>query len=333
MMLFPIAVGRWPQVAAIAPAVAPTAPAQFGTGDWSVSDDGTGGDITITITALPSDGGSAITDLEYQLDGGSWVSLAGTTTGDYPVSGLTDDVEYDVSIRAVNGIGNGTASATKAVTPTTAVTLAIVSVTPVKQDADSTTITFTKPSGLADDDLLVVVCGFGDNATDITAPDGSWTRQELGHYGRCCGALFTKPISSAAGEGASYVFTSNVSRKAAGAIYRIEGVDASSPIADATQHGSASNGTAIDAKGATAAENGSLMISFAIGGWGGGFTCTKPASMSFDFTESHAAGNEDGMVITGCHTTVASGATGDISAFTLNASLHRAAFTVIISPI
>ena len=96
----------------------PTAPAQFGTGDWSVADDGTSGDITITVITLPSDGGSAITDLEYQIDGGSWVSMAGTTTGDYPVSGLTDDVEVDVAIRAVNAIGNGTASATKPVTPT-----------------------------------------------------------------------------------------------------------------------------------------------------------------------------------------------------------------------
>jgi hypothetical protein len=69
---------------------------------------------------LPDDGGSAITDLEYQLDGGAWVSLAGTTTGAYPVSGLVDDQEYDVAIRAVNALGGGTASATKAVTPTSA---------------------------------------------------------------------------------------------------------------------------------------------------------------------------------------------------------------------
>lgn len=95
-----------------------TVPAQFGTGDWSVADAHTSGDITITITVLPDDGGSAIIDLEYQIDGGSWVSLGGTTTGDYPVAGLTDDVEVDVAIRAVNAVGPGVGSATKAVTPT-----------------------------------------------------------------------------------------------------------------------------------------------------------------------------------------------------------------------
>ena len=94
-------------------------PSQFASGGWSVADDETGGDITITISALPSNGGSAITGLEYQIDGGTWTSLGGTTTGDYAVSGLTDNVEVDVAIRAVNAIGNGTASATKAVTPTT----------------------------------------------------------------------------------------------------------------------------------------------------------------------------------------------------------------------
>ena len=96
------------------------APAQFGTGDWSVTDAETGGDITITISVLPDDGGSALTDLEYQLDGGAWVSLGAAVTDDYPVSGLTDDVEVAVAIRAVNAAGAGPASATKAVTPTTA---------------------------------------------------------------------------------------------------------------------------------------------------------------------------------------------------------------------
>jgi len=109
---FEVDITLWQQVAL-------TVPAQFGTGDWSVADDETGGDITITVTTLPDDGGSALTDLEYQIDGGAGVSLGDTVTGDYPVSGLTDDVEISVAIRAVNAVGTGTASATKAVTPTT----------------------------------------------------------------------------------------------------------------------------------------------------------------------------------------------------------------------
>lgn len=94
-----------------------TAPAQFGTGAWSISATGVSGQATVTVSTLPDDGGSAITDVEYQIDGGSWVSGGITTAGAFNISsGLTDDVESDVAIRAVNAVGNGTASATKAVT-------------------------------------------------------------------------------------------------------------------------------------------------------------------------------------------------------------------------
>lgn len=98
--------------------VVETAPAQFGAGDWSVADLGTNGDIAITIATLPDPGDGPITDLEYQVDGGGWSSLGDVVTGAYPLSGFTDGTEYDIAIRAVNAAGNGTASATKAVTPT-----------------------------------------------------------------------------------------------------------------------------------------------------------------------------------------------------------------------
>jgi len=98
--------------------VVETAPAQFGAGDWSVADLGTNGDIAITIATLPDPGDGPITDLEYQVDGGGWSSLGDVVTGAYPLSGFTDGTEYDIAIRAVNAAGGGTASATKAVTPT-----------------------------------------------------------------------------------------------------------------------------------------------------------------------------------------------------------------------
>lgn len=94
------------------------APAQITAGQWSVADDATGLDITITINTLPNDGGSAITDLEYNLDGGSWSSLGGTTTGAYAATVPANGVSYAVRVRAVNAIGAGTSSPSKAVTAT-----------------------------------------------------------------------------------------------------------------------------------------------------------------------------------------------------------------------
>lgn len=93
-----------------------TAPAAFTVGQWTA----TAGveQIELNITALPDDGGSAITTLQYRLDAGSWVNLTGTGTGVRTVTTLTGGVEYDVQIRAVNAVGNGAASDTKARTPT-----------------------------------------------------------------------------------------------------------------------------------------------------------------------------------------------------------------------
>lgn len=95
-----------------------TFPGQFQVDDWAVTDEATGGDITISIISLPGDGGSMIVDIQYQIDGGPWISLGDYTVGDYLISGLTDNVEIDVAVRAVNAVGPGPGSAAKTVTPT-----------------------------------------------------------------------------------------------------------------------------------------------------------------------------------------------------------------------
>ena len=90
-----------------------SAPSAFVSGNCSL----TAGDeqAGVVISALPNNGGSAITDIEYRLDGGSWVSSGGTTS--FTITGLTNDQEYDVELRAVNAIGAGAASDMKSVTP------------------------------------------------------------------------------------------------------------------------------------------------------------------------------------------------------------------------
>ena len=93
----------------------PGVPAQFGAGDWSLTSGDT--EASLTITALPSDGGSTITALEYRLDSGAWVPLSGVTPGTYTITGLTNETEYSVTLRAVNAVGNGPVSAAKTVTP------------------------------------------------------------------------------------------------------------------------------------------------------------------------------------------------------------------------
>lgn len=97
-------------------------PAAFTAGQWSVTDTTNGGEIEVTVSELPADGGSAITAVQYSLDGGAFTAFSTplSTTGTRTITGLTDDQEYDIQLRAVNAIGNGAASDIKQVTPTAA---------------------------------------------------------------------------------------------------------------------------------------------------------------------------------------------------------------------
>lgn len=90
-------------------------PDAFGTSDWSVAAGDEEADVT--INSLPAANGATITDIEYRLDGGSWVSSGGIIS--FTITGLTNDQEYDVEMRAVNSAGAGDASDdVKQVTPT-----------------------------------------------------------------------------------------------------------------------------------------------------------------------------------------------------------------------
>ncbi|MEI6497851.1 MAG: fibronectin type III domain-containing protein [Actinomycetota bacterium] len=94
------------------PAVTPSAPVSLvGTpGDGSASIEFTAG----------ADGGSAITNYKYQLDGGSWVALDPTdATTPVSITGLTNGTPYSVKLLAVNSVGDGTASSAVLVTPRT----------------------------------------------------------------------------------------------------------------------------------------------------------------------------------------------------------------------
>ena len=91
-------------------------PAAFTLTDWSVADAMSGGTANVTINSLPADNGSAITDIEYSVNGGTWTSSGGT--GNFSITGLTDGVSTAIRIRAVNAIGPANPSDTKNVTTT-----------------------------------------------------------------------------------------------------------------------------------------------------------------------------------------------------------------------
>lgn len=177
--------GAWSAAkSATAGAEADTAPAAFGSADWSVAT-GSEGEITLTIAALPDDGGSAITALQYQIDGGAWSALTGTGTGARTLTMAAAGTSYSIAIRAVNAIGNGAASAAKSATSG-----AVVIAAPTNTTAPS--ITGTATVG----ETLTAVAGTWTGSPTVT-------RQWLRGGTEISGATGTTYLLVAADEGAT----------------------------------------------------------------------------------------------------------------------------------
>lgn len=111
-----------------------------------------------------------------------------------------------------------------------------------QNNAGATTLVVTKPTGLADGDLLVATCFVNADSSAITMTTGGatwtllsgqlWTNSANGAGTETMG-LFYKVVTSAASEPASYTFNfGGQTRKAAGAVVAYQGVDTSNPIAD-----------------------------------------------------------------------------------------------------
>ena len=72
------------------------------------------GTASVAFTA-GYNGGGTITNYQYQLNSGSWVSAA-TTTSPITISGLSNGTTYSIAIRAIAASGNGAASLPASVT-------------------------------------------------------------------------------------------------------------------------------------------------------------------------------------------------------------------------
>ncbi len=72
--------------------------------------------ITVNFNAPANNGGAAVTNYAYTVDGKTWTTLSPTSTStQIVISGLTSSMSYSVRVRAINGAGAGAMSATQSI--------------------------------------------------------------------------------------------------------------------------------------------------------------------------------------------------------------------------
>ncbi len=93
----------------VTPAMAPGAPAITGATAGTGSNSITLGNVSIAFTAADANG-SALTNYEYSLNGGSWTAHSpAATTSPLVITGLSKGTNAVIGLRAVNGVGPGPA--------------------------------------------------------------------------------------------------------------------------------------------------------------------------------------------------------------------------------
>lgn len=97
--------------------IAATTPGAFQIFHWTINPGLSPGDADITLLALPGNGGAEITNIQYRVDGGAFVSLEANNPGIYPITGLSPIATQQIELRALNAVGAGSVSDIKLITP------------------------------------------------------------------------------------------------------------------------------------------------------------------------------------------------------------------------
>lgn len=110
-------------------------------------------------------------------------------------------------------------------------------------DVTGTTLTITKPSGVASGDLLVAFVHVSGSPT-LTPPSG-WTLIDSVTNAFGVGTLYAFRFMAGGSEPASYSWTWTGSQYSCGGIYRVTGADATTPINTSAKSAPASGATQV----------------------------------------------------------------------------------------
>ena len=128
-------------LSSIIPATVPAAPVIA-----SMSAPVAGSSAVANFTAFDN-GGRAIDQMQYRLDGGSWISATTWSATTVTISGLTNGQTYAVEIRAHNADGYGSGSNSSNVTPATTPTAPTVDAVNRPVEGSKLSVAFTAADG------------------------------------------------------------------------------------------------------------------------------------------------------------------------------------------
>lgn len=165
--------------------------------------------------------------------------------------------------------------------------------------ASGSSTTITKPTGLAEDDLLVAfICQFIDNET-LSTPSG-WTARYNDSTGNGSVAIFTKVATSADVAASNFTFSASSTTIVGGALFRVTGVANGSEIAETSVVRNATPGSTLsETLSATPGTEESLVFGMVVSLGSSlsavvttnGYTSTPTLS----FTEEYDFGYRDGL--------------------------------------
>lgn len=148
-------------------------------------------------------------------------------------------------------------------------------------------LTLNKPANVADGDLLVYVGTYRNTGGTVTGPSG-WVQAKADNAVNGTTAVLYKTVPSAAAETAStYAFSSSSTGRAVGTLFRVTGVNLSSPLDVTTGSGSVNTGVTSTVIPAITAAANSLVLAVAEFNTTAATTpvATPPAAMTTIFSD------------------------------------------------
>jgi hypothetical protein len=152
--------------------------------------------IGIVFSAPASNGGAAITNYEFSIDGGlSWTTRTPpSTSSPWTVGGLVDGTTYSVQLRAVNGQGPGNVSVSASGTPASLPANPLITSLDIPSVGRSLWVNFSAPSNDGGSAIVTYQYSINGGSSWLSRTDGLTTSSPLKISGLTNGTSYSISI-------------------------------------------------------------------------------------------------------------------------------------------